>query len=501
MLSFEVRRVALICALGVLGAATASRAATPTPAAAPTPAATPTATPTDSAQQAISVLNAQRTANGLPAGITENTTWSNDCLMHDEYMSTNGNALTHTETPANPGYSTGGAFAGENSVLAQGAGWAASNPYERAPIHLDQLLAPRMNVVGSADDDGFSCTTTYPGWTRPAPDALTIYTYPGPSATIYASEAAQEQPFTPGGLVGLGARTHTGPNLLVFVDAPGQGATDNPAKLSDVVVSGPSGTVSAVTADGDTAIPRSDVAGCPSATLSCFIAPGGFIVPVKPLVPGATYHVRVVVTFAGVSTPHSWSFSTVGLTPESSLKLVGQRLRFRSRSAAPIVVKFSRANGAAPAPPRTIAPGHAYELSLSPGSWLACGTQPALRRYAGYQQCLTILVRGQPKLAFGVPRAHGASVRFPISFSSVLRGRSATLTITPLTAHCAAGRCTTTSGAPTTRTVTLRASAITLPLPAKLGQGYRLELQTAAFEMRDTPWLAAGTTSKPFIER
>jgi hypothetical protein len=485
--------VALICVVGVLGAATAAHAATPTAAATPAP--------TDTAQQAISVLNAQRTANGLPAGITENPTWSNDCLMHDEYMSMNGGALTHTETAGNPGYSAGGAFAGENSVLAQGAGWAEGNPYEHAPIHLDQLLAPRLDVVGSADDDGFSCTTTYPGWTRPAPDALTVYTYPGPGASIYAGESAQEQPFTPGSLVGLGSRTHTGPNLLVFVDAPGQGATDNPAKLSDAVVSGPSGTVSAITADGDTAIPRSDVAGCPSATLSCFIAPGGFIVPVKPLEPGATYHVRVVVTFAGVSTPHSWSFSTVGLTPESSLTLVGQRLRFRSRSAAPIVVKFSRASGAAPAAPRTIAPGHAYKLSLSPGSWLACGTQPAFRRYAGYQQCLTILVRGQPKIAFGAPRARGASVHFPISFSPVLRGRAATLTITPLTAHCAAGRCTTTSGTPTTRTVTLHAGAITLPLPVKPDQGYRLELQTAAFEMRDTPWLAAEATSKPFIER
>jgi hypothetical protein len=460
-----------------------------------------TTTVPDSAQQAINVLNAQRTANGLPAGVTENTTWSNDCLMHDEYMSANGNALTHAEVQGSSGYSTGGAFAGENSVLAEGAGWAVSNPYEHAPIHLDQLLAPRLDVVGSADDAGFSCTTTYPGWTRPAPDALTIYTYPGPGAMIYASERAQEQPFTPGSLVGLSPRAHTGPDLLVFVDAPGQGATDNPAKLSDAVLTGPKGTVSSVTADGDSAIPRSDVAGCPSATLSCFIAPGGFIVPVKPLQPGATYHAHVVVTFAGVSTPHSWSFSTAGLTPDSSLTLVGQRLRFSSRSPAAIVVKFSRASSAAPAPPRTIAPGHAYKLSLAPGSWLACGTQPALRRYAGYQQCLTILVRGQPKLAFGTPRARGSAVRFPISFSSVLRGRSATLTITPLTAHCTAGHCTTTSGAPSTRTVTLHGSAIALPLPAQTDQGYRLTLQTAAFEMRGTPWLAAEATSKPFIER
>ncbi len=498
-----MRRVALICALGAagVGCAAATSGATPV-SAAPVPATTTTTTtssPAATAQQAISVLNAQRSTNGLPAGIAENPTWSDDCLMHDEYMSMNGDALTHTEVSGNPGYSAGGAFAGANSVLAEATDWAVGNPYEHAPIHLDQLLAPRLDVVGSADADGFSCTTTYPGWTRPAPTALTVYTYPGPDAAIYSSEVAREQPFTPARLVGL-SRADTGPYLLVFVDAPTQAATDNPATLSGAVLSGPSGTVPVVTADGDTAIPRGDQAGCTSGTLACFIAPGGFIIPVRPLRPGATYHVHVDVTFAGVTTPHSWTFSTTGLPPDSSLTLVGHRLRFRSSSSAPIFVKFTRASGMR-APSRTIAPGHGYLLTLAPGSWQACGTQAPAGRYSGYQQCLTILVTGQPELAFGSPRVRRASVRFPITFSPVLRGRTATLTVTPLTADCQAKRCPTTPGTPTTRTITLRSRAVTLPLPAQAGQGYRLELQTAAFELRDAPWLAAEATSKPFIER
>ena len=482
--------------VGAAGAAALSSG----PSVADTTTTTTTSTPAATAQQAISILNAQRTANGIPAGITENQTWSNDCLAHDEYMSENGGVLTHTEEPGNPGYSTGGAFAGENSVLAEGSGWADGNPYEHAPIHLDQLLTPELAVVGSSDADGFSCTTTYPGWTRPAPSALTIYTYPGPGATIYASEVASEQPFTPGSLVGLSPHARTGPVLLVFVDAPGQAATDNPAKLSDVTVSGRSGTVSVVTADGDTAIPRSDQAGCQSGTLSCFIAPGGFIVPVKPLEPGSTYRVHFVITFAGVSTPHSWTFFTAGLAPDSSLSFSGHRLRFKSRSRAAIVVKLTSASGGH-APSRKIAPGHSALLSLAPGSWQACGTQPAAHHYAGYQQCLTILVTGKPKLAFRAPRVRGDNVRFPISFSPVLRGRTATLTITPLTAQCATAPCTPTAGTPTTRTITLRAPAITLPLPADTGHGYRLQLQTAAFERHDAPWLAATATSKSFIER
>lgn len=453
---------------------------------------------TDTAQQTLEVLNAQRAANGIPAGITEDQTWSNDCLMHDEYMSMNGNVLTHTEVMGNPGYSAGGAFAGANSVLADGTSWADGNPYEHAPLHLDQLLAPRLDVLGSADADGFTCTTTFPGWTGPAPAALTVYTYPGPGATIYASEVAREQPFTPGTLVGLSPGVKTGPNLLLFVDAPGQSPTDNPATLSQATLSGPSGTVSVVTVDGNTAVPRNDAAGCQSEMLSCFIAPGGFIIPVKPLTPGATYEAHVVVTFAGVQTSHSWSFTTVAIAPDSELTLSGRVLHFRSDSPAPIHVTFTRATGAH-GRPTTIAPGRRRRIDLDPGSWRACGVQRASGRFASFQQCLSILVTGTPKIHFGPPRVHGTTVKFRVSFSSVLAGRIATLTITPLTLDCARGACTTTAGAPTTRTLLLRHS-ITIPLPTK-DHGVSLKLQTAAFQLRDAPWVAAEAVSRPFVSR
>ena len=47
-----------------------------------------------------------------------------------------------------------------------------------------------------------------------------------------------------------------------------------------------------------------------AATLAGYISPGGFIIPVAPLVPGATYHAHVVVGFAGEQHPHDWSFTT-----------------------------------------------------------------------------------------------------------------------------------------------------------------------------------------------
>jgi hypothetical protein len=449
------------------------------------------------AQQTLTELNAQRAANGLPAGITENPTWSTDCQQHDAYMAMNGGVLTHSEMIGSPGYSAGGEYAAQNSVLAKDTSWDTGDPYEYAPLHLDQLLAPRLAVIGSADFDGFTCTTTFPGWTRPAPAALTIYTYPGPGAPIYPVETTTELPFSPASLVGL--RPKTGPNLFVFVDAPGQSATDNPATLSQATLTGPAGTVPVATVDGNTAVPGGPSGGCPSGTLSCYIAPGGFIIPTQPLQAGATYHAHVVVGFAGAQTPHQWTFTAEGFSPNSELTVVGRAIRFSSQSRAPIRVTFTRANGDH-APTRVIYPGHRYRLHLSPGQWQACGHQHATGRYSAYVQCLSILVTGVPKLSFGRARVDQQQVKFPLRFTAVLRGRSATLTITPLTVTCTGGVCTNTEGTPTTQAIVLKRSGIELPLPAA-GQGIQLMVQTAAFQLRDAPWLAAQASSKPFIRR
>ncbi|HWE33763.1 MAG TPA: hypothetical protein VG410_09775 [Solirubrobacteraceae bacterium] len=450
------------------------------------------------AQQTIATLNAQRAANGIPAGITENSTWSQDCMAHDQYMQENGDALTHVEVPGNPGYSTGGNFAGDNAVLAEGTNWDAGNPYEYAPLHLDQLLAPALEAVGTADFDGFSCTTTFPGWTRPAPSSLEIYTYPGQGAAIYPSEVADEQPFTPGSLVGLNLGARTGPNLFVFVAAPNQSPTANPASLSQATLTGPSGTVAVDTVDGDTRIPGGSSSGCPSGTLTCYIASGGFIIPVKPLQGSATYHAHVVVGFAGTQTAHDWTFTTRGMSPNSALTVTGHTLRFRSSSPAPIRVTFTRATGAH-APTAKLYPGQHYRLRLSPGSWQACGRQRASGKYMSFSECVSILITGVPKLSFGKPKLTPRGVVFALYYSGVLRGRAAMLTVTPLTVTCVAHHgCTSTAGTPTTRSLTLRVSSVTVPAPAK-GDGVRLTIATTAFQLRDAPWLAAHATSRAFV--
>ena len=440
------------------------------------------------AQRAIALLNAQRAASGLPAGIVENPTWSSDCAAHDRYMAIN-HALTHYEQAGNPGYSSGGAYAGQNAVLNEGGSWDAGNPYEDAPLHLDQLLAPRLSVAGSADADGFSCTTTFPGWTRPDPPALTVYTYPGDGSTIYASEAAQELPWTPGVLAGIPQGTQTGPNLIVLVDAPGERPLDNPASLTGARLTGPSGPAAVKTVDGTTPVPSG-----PDPTLAPYISPGGFIIPVRPLMPGATYHAHVVVTFAGVQTQHDWTFTAGAADPRSRLTIRGRSLSFRSRSPKSIRITFTRAGGQH-APSIAIRSGHRARLRLSPGSWQACGHQPATAAFASYDRCIAIIVTGIPVLRFGTPRVNGSQVRFPLFFGSVLHGRKAKLTITPVTVRCTGHACSTATGRPSTHTIVLRNGTLSFPLPAR-GQGLQLALATSAFQLLDAPWTAAHTTSR-----
>ena len=60
-----------------------------------------------SAKTIVALLNAQRKANGIPAGITENSTWSAACQAHNAYEHAN-NAFGHEETEGKRGYSAAG---------------------------------------------------------------------------------------------------------------------------------------------------------------------------------------------------------------------------------------------------------------------------------------------------------------------------------------------------------------------------------------------------------
>jgi hypothetical protein len=266
------------------------------------------------AQQALAILNAQRAAIGAPA-VTERSDWSAACMAHVRYMIDNPPApsdteTAHQETPGAAGYTVKGAWAAENAVLAPGGGsWnqpapdASSpgwpTPWETAPIHLAQLLAPQLQQVGLAsasapDGSVFSCATTWPGYAAARPATNSVLTYPANGATIYTKELASESPWTPGERVGLPDGTWTGPYLYAFAWGP---FTDERTKVAATSLTGPAGPVDLRTVD----VALSDG----------YLPPGcALLIPVNPLRGGTTYTASITFALDGVQLTHTWSFHT-----------------------------------------------------------------------------------------------------------------------------------------------------------------------------------------------
>ena len=255
----------------------------------------------------VSFLNAQRAANGIPAGIAEDPTLSGGCFAHNNYGAANG-VLTHYEDPSLPGYSPQGDQAARTSVLypaGLGPWTGTSNPFEQAPIHLHQLLAPRIDRLGAAETRGYGCATTLASRNRAAPATDVTYTYPGAGATAWPpAQTADEAPYTPGQQIGIPAGTSTGPYLYVMFDGPDLTPFDE-ATATGVALSGPSGPVDVAYVDNTTA------------GLQGYLPTGLELIPRRPLAPSTTYTATVTanVTTQGGNGParpfsYSWSFTT-----------------------------------------------------------------------------------------------------------------------------------------------------------------------------------------------
>jgi hypothetical protein len=188
-------------------------------------------------------------------------------------------------------------------VLSYGDSWASGNPWETAPIHLHQLLGPRLSITGVADRDGYVCMYTWPGYQRPAPPDWRIYTYPGPGAAGHRfEETASERPFTPGSLVGIPEGRRTGPYLYVMFDGPFESARTTEGSGS---LTGPEGPVPV------------SVVGNHTPQLGGYIPVGLEMIPRVPLRPRAEYTASVSATVQpdDLETPpqmlsHTWSFRT-----------------------------------------------------------------------------------------------------------------------------------------------------------------------------------------------
>jgi hypothetical protein len=246
----------------------------------------------------VHYVNSMRAAHGIPAGITENPAWSSWCTLHNHYGAVN-DVLTHVERATEPAFTGGGSSAAAASILYRGLHWTASDdPFEHAPIHLHQLLAPRLDDMGASESEGFGCATTIASRKRPPPARNVTYTYPADGASGWrVGEVAEELPITPGELLGLAQGTATGPYLYVLFDGPGIALYDR-ARVTSAAVTGPSGPVELLVADNTTP------------GLEGYLPVGAELIPRRALEPGARYTASVSATVGTTRFTHRWSFTT-----------------------------------------------------------------------------------------------------------------------------------------------------------------------------------------------
>src|SRR5579884_116210 len=197
-------------------------------------------------------LNLERRADGLPAGIVQNTRWSAECAAHDAYESRN-HVLSHEEDPRRPGATIAGDWAGQSSVLSLNAPWRPGhNPWENAPIHLIQLFSPSLSVIGIDESHRLDCATTWPGLVRTPPAHDTVSTYPGNGVRgVPPSEDASEVGFVPGDFVGIPQGRTAGRELFVYLNQAGQ-LGQAQVKILHATLSGPHGRVAVRWVDNST---------------------------------------------------------------------------------------------------------------------------------------------------------------------------------------------------------------------------------------------------------
>jgi hypothetical protein len=437
-------------------------------------------------EEAVARLNAQRAAHGIPAGISHNPEWSRWCALHNEYQRLNGGNLTHYEEPGKPGYTPEGAEAGMNSVLSQGDDWNSINPWETAPIHLHQTLAPRLDAMGVDDSGGYVCATTLLSRNRPAPAENAVYVYPGPGTTHRSAETAAELPYTPGQRVGIAAGTETGPYIYVSVDGP-QLTEFSQARIVSASLTGPDGAVELRTVDNHTD------------GLEGYLPAGGELIPLNPLRPRSTYTASVsLVARAGetdIPFERTWSFSTRGREPwtrwdVSDVREDGISVYANATSPAPIELTATR-DATGEVVTTELQRARDTDIRLAPGSWSLCIDQAPTGEFDGAGECwpAQIAIVRRVRLKLGKrPAVKGSSLLVPARADAALSGRTVKASIKRYKRVCKRGRCTQRrSGAALTRTVAGSESfQVKVPRPAA-GGSVNVRLTAASFADGDVP--------------
>jgi hypothetical protein len=268
---------------------------------------------------AVALLNAWRTALELRP-VVHDEVLSRGCRKHAEYFRLNPTHYLHGEVASAAGFTEAGDLAARSSVLAFGnrGADAGISAWEPAPYHRMALLDPRLAATGFWSEFGLTCMQAAAvDHDRRTPE-LKAYTYPIAGQRDVATTFWCDESPNPCDVV---RRTDTlgpvGTNISIQFNGPWLGT--EPVSV----------TAASVAAAGR---PPVDLT---VQTRGSMLRGGILLIPRRPLRAGTTYGVSVTgsvpaVADDGTKSEHpyalSWDFSTPGIDPAASLKVVVERV-------------------------------------------------------------------------------------------------------------------------------------------------------------------------------
>ena len=294
----------------------------PTPQPLPSPLP-PTATPEPSPSPTIAALgtdwlqyvNIFRASAGLPP-LLENTLWSQDANLHSRYMVYSGD-LGHDEQPGSAYTTSAGQIAGQSGNIA--AGYLGAAPFQwafnywmSAPFHALPILDPQLAATGFAEYRDVSgaqpvaATLDVARGLGPLPDGI-VYPllYPGPGQETWVLRYSLPE-FPEALSTCPGYQQPTGAPIIL--------------QLGDGRLT-PHVTAVGLSRDGEylaschfdeTTFTHPNEFRQRSARLILDQRDAIVIIPQQPLLPDATYAVRVDVNGA----TYTWNFRTVAGPPQ-----------------------------------------------------------------------------------------------------------------------------------------------------------------------------------------
>jgi hypothetical protein len=265
------------------------------------------------AAQAVSYLNAQREANGIPGGLVEEPRLSEGCEQYTNVYVPASGQYPHGEVSGQPGSTPlGGEAAASSDLSPNTAGWSGTiNPWTGAPLHLSALFNPAVTTAWYGERRGAFTITKGENVCMGTDGARQFsgayaYSLPGNGSTnVPFSETSGEGPYTPAEAVGLRQGTATGPTFILWPE----GFAGSPSSVS--LRSAAGATVAVRVATPQTPSPKTPPGFPEVRTIGEYSRGASFVVPVHPLAGGTAYSLSVVwQPPAGPLVPQVVNFTT-----------------------------------------------------------------------------------------------------------------------------------------------------------------------------------------------